>query len=135
VIEHTCRPREPGFSLLEVLVAFAVLSISLTTILSVYSTALRSTASAARYATAMQFAESKISEITASNTMADVVDGGAFAERYEWIAVISPLEWKNPDNPVEHPLTPYRIGVEVYWSEAGRSRSVALSTVKLARQQ
>lgn len=129
------RAQEVGFTLIEVLVAFAVLSISMATILGVYTTAFRSTARAASYATATQLAESKLNEIAVNDVLRSEVKAGAFAEEYEWTADVSPVEWQDSAAGVEHPLRPYQIRVEVTWTEAGRERSVALHTVKLVSRQ
>ncbi len=134
VTERTHRAGEAGFTLLEVLVAFAVLSVSLAAILAIYSTAFQSAARARSYAVATQLAEAKLNEVAVTGMLSEDVAGGILAEEYEWAAVISPLEWQEPDGGVEHPLKPYQVSVEVSWSEAGRERSVELHTVKLGRR-
>ena len=133
--KHPSPLAESGFSLLEVLVAFAILSISLPAIFSVYSAAFRSAASARSYATATQLADAKLNEIASSSALSNRVEQGMVDERYRWTAMISGADWQDLLDQVDHPLMPYEIRVSVSWTEGTRDRAVLLTTVKLARRQ
>ena len=130
------RPsRSSGFSLLEVLVAFAVLSISLTAILSIYSAVFRSSGAAQSYMVATQLVEAKLKEIIVSNEQPIGMEGGTLAEQYTWRATVRALDWRNSSDLGEHPLEPFEVSVRVSWTEAGRDHEVSLSTVRLANAQ
>ena len=121
-----------GFSLLEVLVAFAVLSVSLTAILGVYSTGFRSSSTAERYAIATQLVESKLKEVSVAGALQEGVERSAPTEQYVWRATVRPLEWQGSTGSEAHPLRPYEITVSAYWTEAGRDHEVSISTIRLA---
>ena len=126
------RPaRDGGFSLIEVLVAFAILSLSLPVILGVFSNGLRASARAAQYELATQLADSKLTELSAAPSLELADMAGTYAQRYEWQATVRQPEWWLPDPTITQAFTPNEITVRVSWSELGRERSVALTTLRL----
>jgi len=124
-----------GFSLLEVLVAFSVMSVSLTAILGIYSTAFQSSSSAERYAIATQLVESKLKEVSVASVLQEGVEGSAPTEQYAWRATARALDWQGSAGSENHPLRPYEITVSAFWTEAGRDHEVSISTVRLASAQ
>jgi len=126
------RPdRDGGFSLIEVLVAFSILSLSLPVILAVFSNALRASARAAQYELATQLADSKLTELSVARGLELEDMAGTYAERYEWQATVRQPDWWMPDATLAQASTPYEITVRVSWSELGRERSVVLTTLRL----
>jgi general secretion pathway protein I len=121
-----------GFTLLEVLVSFAIVAIVLTMIMQLFSGSLRSAALGRSYGEATLLADRKMNEILEANeppgeegySESGEMDGGYF-----WQANVTPYEEFAPEDE-NFPLTLYRIEVTVSWGEGERERQVALSTVK-----
>ncbi|MEH6576284.1 MAG: prepilin-type N-terminal cleavage/methylation domain-containing protein [Amphritea sp.] len=132
---------EKGFSLLEVLVAFVVLSVSLGIILQIFSLSTRITRTAETQQQAVLLAESKMAELLSEQFIEPGRDNGAFDDRVHE-GVMADLRWQTevseyefPDEPpVDNPsLVPYLIEVSVSWGDA-EGQEITLSTVRLELQ-
>jgi len=123
-----------GFSLLEVLVAFAILSLTLGVLLQVFATGLRNTANAEDYTRAVLQAESLLAQVGINLPVES--QQGAMDDRFQWRITVTPFPLENildPETPTENlRFTPYQVVVEVSWSAtADRTRSVTLETLRL----
>lgn len=119
-----------GFSLLEVLVAFAVLTVTLGVLLQLFSLASRTAQVAGEQQKALLLAESKLVELAAGRTLQPGQDQGRFDDKYWWQTHIEVFDLRQMTDQ-ESPLTPYRLSVTVGW---GREQAISLSTLRLARE-
>jgi general secretion pathway protein I len=124
------RGRCAGFSLIEVVVAFAILSLSLTALYRVFALAAQQATRAEDHATALALAEARLAE--GERSLASGEAGGETAEGYRWQRIVEPYAAFASRAP-EAGLAPLRIAVEVRWQRAGQRYSVALETVRLGR--
>ena len=125
------RVRQRGFSLLEVLVAFAILSISLGAILQVFATGLRNAGMADDYSRATLYAESILAAIGREAPPSPGVREGPIDDQFSWRSTVSEYTEGLPD-PERIQVRAYRIGVEVFWPGLAQTRSVMLETLRLA---
>jgi prepilin-type N-terminal cleavage/methylation domain-containing protein len=89
---RTPRPSgESGFTLLEVLVAFAVLAVMIVPILQVFGGGLGSTETARAYSTAALLARSRLAEVGPEDALEEGETTGTF-EGYQWRRTISRTE-------------------------------------------
>ena len=121
----TRRARDRGFTLLEVLVAFAILAFTLAAAYGVFSDASRSVASGERYGVALALAESRLAEVDAA-AAAETWDGeGEFEDTYRWRVETRAM----PDGAAENvPVEPVIVTVTVSWASGG---PVTLETIRL----
>ncbi len=122
--------RSRGFSLLEVLVAFSILAVSLGTLLLVFSGGLRNTAVSRDYSRAIAYAESKLAEIGVVEPLEVGEQEGNFDDRYRWEVEITPYTVVEASERAS--VKPYHVTVKVTWGEDNRQRSVVLNTLRLA---
>jgi len=122
---------ERGFSLLEVLVAFAILSISLGILLQVFATGLRNAGLADDYTRATLYAESILAAIGRETPLTEGERSGPVNDRFSWRSTVSAYTEGLPD-PEKIRARAYRVSVEVYWPGLAQNRSVLLETLRLA---
>jgi len=123
--------RRGGFTLIEVLVAFAILVLALTALLRVFSTGLDSIGIAERYASATMLARSVLDEIGAEIPLvADELSGDA-GDGFTWNVQIARSAVIAPIVDTDSWLVPYDVAVTVTW-EGGRS--LTLTTLRLASE-
>ncbi|MBS1225342.1 MAG: ral secretion pathway protein [Proteobacteria bacterium] len=127
----TNRPRQRGFSLLEVLVAFAILSVSLGVLLQVFATGLRNAGMADDYTQATLYAESILAAYGREAPLGEGVREGPVNDRFSWRGTVSAVAEGMPD-PEKTQVRAYRVSVEVFWRGLTQTRSVMLETVRLA---
>jgi general secretion pathway protein I len=127
----TGRTRQRGFSLLEVLVAFAILSVSLGVLLQVFATGLRNAGMADDYTQATLYAESILAAYGRETPLGEGVHEGSVSDRFSWRGTVSAYAEGMPD-PEKTRMRAYRISVEVFWRGLTQTRSVMLETVRLA---
>ncbi|MBZ4193682.1 MAG: type II secretion system GspH family protein [Candidatus Contendobacter sp.] len=125
-----CR-RQRGFSLLEVLVAFAILSVSLGVLLQVFATGLRNVGLSDDYSQATLYAQSILAAMGRETPLSEGVRSGPVNDRLSWRSTVSAYAEGLPD-PEKSRVRAYRVSVEVYWPGWVQNRAVTLETLRLA---
>ena len=125
---------ERGFTLLEVLVAFAIASLALLVLFQGALAGLRSADIAGRYEEALTRARSRLAALGGSLVPAD--KQGEDGSSYHWRVRISPVASTVSGNGVVGGApavrtTLYAVTVEVSWQEGGRRRVVELDSKRL----
>lgn len=118
-----------GFSLVEVLVAFAVLALVVGTILNILGNSLRSVSVSGDYSRAVLLAQSKLDELSADELPEGDGLDGELGGRFRWHIQINPYLQDETDNGA--PVAPLLASVLVSWTEGSSERSVTLRTVLL----
>lgn len=127
--------REAGFSLIEVLVAFSVLAISLAVVFSIFATGLRASARGEEYSHATALAETHLAALRADRAPSPGIREGEFDARFAWQTRVRVPEWGKSTGEPSHPFQPYEITVAVNWAELGQRRSITLTTTRLWPKQ
>lgn len=123
-----CRRDDGGFTLLETLVAFVILALSLGTIVQAFGGSTRGARLAAAYALATQLAESKLAAIGVEAPLSAGEQSGAMEGGFAWTITVRPHVLDI--GPVDLPgrLRPYEIAIRVRFGD----RLVELETIRLA---
>jgi type II secretion system protein I len=114
------RRTDHGFTLLEVLVAMAVLGAVLPAIMIAFTTSARTRASSENGTTAAYLVRDKLSEMEALGAPEEGEDAGDFGEgsRFTWATTVGPTETEEL----------YDVVVRVQWLEMGEQRELAVRT-------
>lgn len=129
-MRRPARRSERGFSLLEVLIALSVTTLTLIVVFRLFGTALGATERAERLTYAVLIAESKLAELGASEPLRPGRTGGALADGYRWIAEVRDFDGISHELRERLPVRAYEVAVTVVWSPDDRSR-FTLRTLKL----
>ena len=122
-------PGQRGFSLLEVLVAFAILSLTLGVLMQIFSRALTTTALSGVYSRASTLAEAQLNAVGLDIPLAPGTHTGDSEDGLIWQVTIDPHEFEEVT--FEAPVEPYLVTSVVSWETAEGTRRVTLATLRL----
>jgi general secretion pathway protein I len=128
--------KQKGFSLLEILIAFSILAISLGILLKIFSAGINTAVVAEDYTAAVQIAESLMAKTGLESPLQAGEDSGTENEKYEWQVLVTPYLF-NPDNLDEMTITTtlFKVKVVVNWDiEKTKRRQIKLTTLKLVNK-
>ena len=127
---------QAGFTLLEVLVAFTILSLTLGVLLQLFGTGLRNAGISEDYTRAVLQAESLLAAVGVEEPLEPGVRGGELAPPFAWQSTVTPFieEGLDMERLEAVGITPYLVTVEVSWTRGERTRSVVLDTLRLTRE-
>jgi general secretion pathway protein I len=121
---------DDGFSLLEVIVALAIMAIGYITVLNLFSVSVKSVGMSDQYMRAVRLANSKLSEMEMMNYEADNLSGTfENQEDFQWVLDIEPYD--SPLNDPEKSINLSKVVLKVFWGENEKQRNVELVTLKL----
>jgi general secretion pathway protein I len=136
------RPVASGFSLLEVLVAFVILSLVATALFRLFSGALGNASAADDYSRAVLVAESVLAEAAATNPLQESTNAGSADEgRISWTTHVAPYSPPGvaPDIELAADTLPtrlFRITAEVsFAAPSGSTRTFALATTRIGARE
>jgi general secretion pathway protein I len=127
---------EKGFSLLEVLVAFSILALTLGVLLNIFGGGIRLAGVSDNTARAASIAQSRLAQVGMVEELTEGEIRGDFDERFRWIVRVQPYEVMDEEIDTENlPVQLYLVNVRVEWDDGGRQRSLALTTLRLAAKE
>lgn len=120
--------KNKGFSLLEILVAFSILAISLGIVLKIFSSGVNTAIVAEEYTMATQIAESLMAKTGIETVLEEGSTSGVEADKYRWQVVMTQIPELIEDQGQSNDFVAVRVTVE--WGEEKSSRVVELKSVK-----
>ncbi len=141
-LASSLRAASAGFTLLEVMVALAVLAVGIAAVLELFGGGLRLMTKSSRRTQAVVYAQNVMDRLLAQSTLDDGDDGGRFPGGFSWRARVneirpdddaSALQQKSQNQTEFFRLK--QINVEVYWSEGVGEQSYALRSLRTITDQ
>lgn len=130
---------EAGFSLLEILVAFAVLALTLGVLLRIFGGGTRTAATVDEYTRAITLGESLLSTVGVTIPLQPGETEGDLDEQYHWRLQVSPYpvspELLALDAAVPPPVQPWWLELSIEWGEADTRRHFHLQTLRTRRTE
>lgn len=119
-----------GFTLVEVIVAIAILSVGLSVLLSTIGNALRQTGQAEKMAEAASLAQALLARLGPEIPIGERQEAGQFKNGFRWR--LSSQGFGGANDRQQWPLSAYRVSIDVLWEDGIRERSFTLTTLRLA---
>ena len=126
------RRAQAGFTLIEVVVAFVLLALVMSTALEIFSAGLARAGQLEERARALVIAQSRMASVGVEETLKEGESAGESEDRkYQWaVSVRRTGEGEESGKPAPSAYALYRIDVRVTWRGAdARDHSLALSTL------
>ncbi len=115
-----------GFTLLEVIVALAILGIGFALAMELLATGVRSAKASEDYTQAVLLARQKMAEVAVKRNLTGSSDTGEFGGGFRWASEVQPLEQEE-----ELPGRLYSVRVRVSWLGRRGEKSVDLRTLRM----
>ena len=119
------RNKASGFSLIEVLVAFTILTVSVGALLVAFSGGVRNTVMTRDYTQAVIIAESRLAETGITHRLSQEEESEGSDGDFSWKKVIRPLD-KEPFGPWQL----YEVSVSVTWKTLNGDRTFQLQSLR-----
>ena len=125
---------QQGFSLLEILIAFSIMALSLSIMLNIFSGGINTATTAEDYTLAVEIAESLMAKTGSEIPLSEHQSSGKEDDKYRWHLTISPYTL-SPDlidaKTVQARL--FKVDALVKWGDGeSDDREIRLTTLKLA---
>ncbi len=126
-----------GFTLIEVVVALAILGIGLIVIIELFSGGLRLGRASEEYTKAVGFARAKMEEISVLEKMEEGEKEGEFDKEFWWKMETKKMELlpmeKNPE--YKAPVDFYQVKLRVFWKSASKEKSTTIETYRTVKPE
>jgi general secretion pathway protein I len=127
------RRNDDGFTLLEVIVALAILAFSSSVVFEVISNGIWRTRQAETGAQADLLVQSLLAEVGAEIPLREGQATGQFAGGFGWRLRIE--RFGDATDRQQWPLSAYTVMAEVLWDDASEKRSVTVKTLRLGARE
>jgi general secretion pathway protein I len=125
--------RARGFTLIEVVVAFMLLSVVLVTVFEIFSRGLARAGELDDYAQALVIAQAQLALVGVEAPIAEGATAGDEEGRYRWSVSIA-RSAEGPEKPTQGGYQLYQVESRVTWQTAsGVERAISLATLQLAQ--
>jgi general secretion pathway protein I len=121
-----------GFTLIEVVVAMAILGIGMTVILELFSGSLRLLRTSGEYTKAVNYARVKMEEITVKPTVNEGIEEGEFDGAYRWQVDVKRVDIlpARIETDFRPPVELFQVKLIVLWKSGTKERSTVLETYR-----
>lgn len=123
-----------GFTLLEVLIAMMILTISIVVIFQLFSGGLRSVKLSDGYTRAIFHARAKMEAALLAERLMEGETEGIVEEGYRWRLSITPMESEEDSGVLSKSLqTLFQVAVDIIWMDGERERTFTIRTLHMAK--
>ncbi len=122
--------REAGFTLLEVMIALAILGVTFALSMELLANGVRSAKASENYTQAVLLARQKLAEVAATPNLEGSADTGDFGGGFRWSSEIQPIPQEE-----DLPASLFQVRVRVTWPGRRGEKALDLYTLRMAVDQ
>jgi general secretion pathway protein I len=125
-----------GFTLIEVLVAMAILSIGMMVLMELFSGGLRLGRTSGEYSKAVNYGRLKMEEVMTQQGIEEGTQEGKFDDTYRWQVDFKKVDLLPAEKtgPFEPPALFFQIRVEVLWKSGAKERSARFESFRTIKK-
>jgi general secretion pathway protein I len=124
---------DAGFTLVEVVVALAILALSLSAVFAAMSNGIWRVGQADAAAKAGSLAQSLLARAGVEGPLREGRADGQIPGGYDWTLVIE--RFGDASDRAQWPLSAYTVTAQIFWEEASTRHSVVLTTIRLGTKE
>jgi len=124
--------QQHGYTLLEVLVAFAILGMALAVLFRIFSAGVNNVGVASDYVQAVVIGEARLESLASEPVLEPGMSQGIALGKFHWTRTISRELLPELALPEQSTVTGYRINVAVAWPAGRNTRQIELETLRIA---
>jgi general secretion pathway protein I len=129
---------DKGFTLIEVVVALAILGVGLTVIIELFSGGLRLGRTSMEYTKAVNYARMKMEEITMKPSVEEGTGEGESDDKaFRWQVGVKKIDLLPIDKSVDYkpPVELYQVKIEVFWKSGSKEKSTSVESLKTIKPE
>jgi general secretion pathway protein I len=130
--------RNKGFTLIEVVVALAILGVGLTVIIELFSGGLRLARASMEYTKAVNYARMKMEEIAVNQAVEEGTEEGETEDKtFRWQVGVKKVDLLSIDKSVDYkpPIELYRVKIDVFWKSGTKEKSTSVESLKAIKPE
>ncbi len=123
----------PGFTLIEVVVALAILGIGLTIIIELFSGGLRLGRASMEYTKAVNYARMKMEETMAKSAIEEGTQEGESDDKtFRWQMGVKKVDLLSIDKSLDYkpPVELFKFKIDVFWKSGSKEKSTSVESLK-----
>lgn len=125
--------RNKGFTLIEVVVALAILGVALTVIIELFSGGLRLARASMEYTNAVNYARTKLEEIAVRPSLDEGTQEGESNDKtFRWQVGVKKIDLLSIDKSMDYkpPVGLYQVKIDVFWKSGSKERSTSIESLR-----
>ncbi len=125
-----------GFTLIEIVVAMAILGIGLVLVLELFGGGLRLGRTSEEYTRAVGLARMKMEEVSLAKSLEEGIQEGDFERNYHWTVEVKKVDLLPPrDTTYQPPADLFWIRVDVSWKSGLQEKSTTAETYRVFKKE
>ncbi len=127
-----------GFTLIEVVVALAILGIGLTIIIELFSGGLRLGRTSMEYTKAVNYARMKMEETMAKSAIEEGTQEGESDDKtFRWQMGVNKVDLLTIDKSVDYkpPIELFKVKIDVFWKSGSKEKSTSVESLKVMKPE